>query len=227
MSLRKKHEHVFPPDGSEEWFKRVKCCEIKVSLYKTLFQCVWIFFCIAPSHILWCADIPAQVQRTCGGRRCELCHLCSMWPGAFHLGSTPCKRSEHSRNKKEKLRDDDGQAMSLHHYVKANISKCPNCQIWCFTLVFQDWITAWISVTHLVLVSGEELDLLSVLQVPQSDREIVGWRCQEAAGQRVERDGVNLLRVAYGGRGSQQLSINVTFTVVRQAPQSTICYREN
>lgn len=43
-----------------------------------------------------------------------------------------------------------------------------------FSLVFQHSIKAWISFTHLVLVSSEEFDLLFALQVPQSDCEIVG-----------------------------------------------------
>lgn len=49
---------------------------------------------------------------------------------------------------------------------------------------------------HLFLVSREKLDLLSALQVPQSDCEIVGRGHQQSAGQRMEPDGVNLFCVA-------------------------------
>lgn len=35
-------------------------------------------------------------------------------------------------------------------------------------------IKAWIWVTYLVLVSGEDFDLLSALHVVHSDREVVG-----------------------------------------------------
>lgn len=43
-----------------------------------------------------------------------------------------------------------------------------------FGRVFKDLIEVWLSFTHLVLVSSEALDLISAVQIPQSDCEIVG-----------------------------------------------------
>lgn len=69
------------------------------------------------------------------------------------------------------------------------------------------------SIDHLFLVSREELDLLSAVQVPQSDCEIIGGRHQQSTGQRMEPDGVNLFCVAC--ETSHQLS--AYFVIIRMS----------
>ena len=54
-------------------------------------------------------------------------------------------------------------------------------------------------------MSREHLDLLARPQVPEPDGQVVGGGHQQPAGQRVEPDGVDLLRVACEWTG--QLSI--------------------
>lgn len=167
------------------------------------------FFFLHPPIFSNVLHIPALVQWTCGGHRCELSHLCTQWPGACHLGSTPCRRPEYNPQEKTRKRKKKAKRKSwcIHLSMCRQTNIYPNPYVFYSTI----FIEAWILVTHLVLVSSEHFDLILAVQVPQSDCEIVGWRHQQAAGQRVELDGVNLLRVAY--EGSQQLSINLTLIV--------------
>lgn len=66
---------------------------------KTACVCVKFYLVTENDYIYSLIYIPALVQQTCGGHRCELSRLCTLWPGAFHLGSTPSQRSEYNPDK--------------------------------------------------------------------------------------------------------------------------------
>lgn len=117
--------------------------------------------------------IPELVLWICGGHRCELSRLCTPWPAASRLDSTPCRRSGCNQTGMKRMRDANSPNRTrLSHFSEA---------VW---------------TAHLVLVSFEDFDLLCALQVPQSDREVVGRGHQQSFGQRMELDGVNLFCVA-------------------------------
>lgn len=156
---------------------------------------------ISATIFLCVLHIPAQVLWTCEDRRCELYRPYKLWPAVSHLGSMPSQTPEHepeerARRKKQQLRRLKHEQLMLSlqfvsskHILASKGSRkivygallASNCgwvknKIYFSKLSFLLFLPTFISVsvTHLVLMSSEDFDLLSFFQVPQSDCEIVG-----------------------------------------------------